>query len=137
MYRLEVKKEGFSTYLQTNLILAVGQSATINPTLQLGAVTQTVEVTESATMLATGTADLGSEVSTKQAVELPLNIRNVYGLVGLDSSVNNSQQNQALNPPGSQGNVDQESIAKQRGHHHDSDIRRHADLLVRICAATN
>jgi len=30
-------------------------------------------------------------------VELPLNIRNVFGLVALDSSVNNSQQNQALN----------------------------------------
>ncbi len=107
-YQFKVEKEGFSTYLQTHLVLAVGQSATLNPALQLGAVTQTVEVTETATMLATGTADLGSEVSTKQAVELPLNIRNVYGLVGLDSSVNNSQQNQALNPPGSQGNVDQD-----------------------------
>ncbi len=59
-------------------------------------------------MLVTGSADIGSEVSTKQAVELPLNIRNVFGLVELDSSVNNSQQNQALNPPGSQGNVDQD-----------------------------
>ena len=46
--------------------------------------------------------------SLQAAVELPLNIRNVFGLVGLDSSVNNSQQNQALNPPGSQGNVDQD-----------------------------
>ena len=107
-YQLKVERDGFSTYLQTNLLLAVGQSATLNPSMQLGAVSQTVEVTETATMLATGTADLGSEVSTKQAVELPLNIRNVYGLVGLDSSVNNSQQNQALNPPGSQGNVDQD-----------------------------
>ena len=59
-------------------------------------------------MLETGNANVGSEVSTKQAVELPLNIRNVFGLVALDSSVNNSQQNQALNPPGSQGNVDQD-----------------------------
>jgi hypothetical protein len=107
-YQLRVEKEGFSTYLQSNLQLAVGQSSTLNVQMTLGAVTQTIEVTETATMLATGTADLGSEVSTKQAVELPLNIRNVYGLVGLDSSVNNSQQNQALNPPGSQGNVDQD-----------------------------
>ena len=34
--------------------------------------------------------------------------KTVFHLVGLDSSVNNSQQFQALNPPGSQGNVDQE-----------------------------
>lgn len=107
-YQLKVEKEGFSTYLQPNVVLAVGQSSTLNPAMTLGAVTQTVEVTESAPMLSTGSADLGSEVSTKQAVELPLNIRNVYGLVGLDSSVNNSQQNQALNPPGAQGNVDQD-----------------------------
>jgi hypothetical protein len=59
-------------------------------------------------VLETGNANVGSEVSTKQAVELQLNIRNVFGLVALDSSVNNSQQNQALNPPGSQGNVDQD-----------------------------
>lgn len=107
-YQLKVEKEGFSTYLQSNIVLAVGQSSTLNPQMQIGAITQSVEVTESAPVLNTGSADIGSEVSTKQAVELPLNIRNVYGLVNLDSSVNNSQQNQALNPPGSQGNVDQD-----------------------------
>lgn len=107
-YQLKVEKQGFSTYLQSNIQLAVGQSSTLNVQMTLGAVTQTVEVTESAPLLTTGTADIGSEVSTKQATELPLNIRNVYGLVDLDSSVNNSQQNQALNPPGSQGNVDQD-----------------------------
>ena len=58
--------------------------------LQLGAVSQTVEVEASAPVLVTGSADIGSEVSGKQAVELPLNIRNVFGLVELDSSVNNS-----------------------------------------------
>ena len=81
-------------------MLSVGQSSTLNAELQVGNVSQVVEVTGSAPVLNTGNADVGSEVSSKQAVELPLNIRNVYGLVELDSSVNNSQQNQALNPPG-------------------------------------
>ena len=89
-------------------MLAVGQSSTLNAQLRVGNVNQTVEVTAQAPVLNTGSADVGSEVSSKQAVELPLNIRNVYGLVELDSSVNNSQQYQALNPPGSQGNVDQD-----------------------------
>ncbi|MCU1295333.1 MAG: Oar protein, partial [Bryobacterales bacterium] len=107
-YEMRVEKTGFNAFLQSNIVLAVGQSSTLNAQLQVGNVNQVVEVTGSAPVLNTGSADLGSEVSSKQAVELPLNIRNVYGLVALDSSVNNSQQTQALNPPGSQGNVDQD-----------------------------
>lgn len=107
-YQLRVEKTGFTTFLQSNIVLAVGQSSTLNAQLRVGNVNQTVEVTAQAPVLNTGSADVGSEVSSKQAVELPLNIRNVYGLVELDSSVNNSQQYQALNPPGSQGNVDQD-----------------------------
>lgn len=107
-YELKVEKPGFNAFLQSNVVLAVGQSSTLDAKLQVGNVNQVVEVTASAPVLNTGSADLGSEVSGKQAVELPLNIRNVYGLVALDSSVNNSQQTQALNPPGSQGNADQD-----------------------------
>lgn len=107
-YGFKVEKTGFNAFLQSNVVLAVGQASTLNAQLQVGNVNQVVEVTAAAPILNTGSADIGSEVSSKQAVELPLNIRNVYGLVELDSSVNNSQQNQALNPPGSQGNVDQD-----------------------------
>ena len=107
-YELRVEKPGFDVYRQPKVVLAVGQSSTLNAKLQIGSVSQTVEVTGNAPVLETGNANVGSEVSTKQAVELPLNIRNVFGFVALDSSVNNSQQNQALNPPGSQGNVDQD-----------------------------
>ncbi|PYT27205.1 MAG: hypothetical protein DMG57_18825 [Acidobacteria bacterium] len=107
-YELRVEKEGFNTYQLSNIVLTVGQASTLDPKLEIGTVSQAVEVTASAPVLNTGSADMGSDVSSKQAVELPLNIRNVFGLVSLDSSVNNSQQNQALNPPGSQGNVDQD-----------------------------
>ncbi|MGH9633047.1 MAG: carboxypeptidase-like regulatory domain-containing protein, partial [Bryobacteraceae bacterium] len=107
-YEVRVEKEGFSTAVQSNIVLVVGQSSTLELKLALGAVTQTIQVEASAPVLNTGNANIGSEVTTKQVVELPLNIRNVFGLVQLDSSVNSSQQNQALNPPGSQGNVDQD-----------------------------
>jgi hypothetical protein len=107
-YQIKVEKEGFSTFLQQNVVLAVGQSSNLDLQLQIGSLSQTVEVEAAPPLLNTGSADIASEVSSKQAVELPLNIRNVYGLVALDSSVNNSQQYQALNPPGSQGNVDQD-----------------------------
>ena len=107
-YQLRVEKEGFSAYVMPNITLFVGQASTLDPKLEVGSITQSVEVQAAAPILNTGSSDIGSEVTTKQITELPLNIRNVFGLVALDSSVNNSQQNQALNPPGSQGNVDQD-----------------------------
>ena len=107
-YELTVEKQGFAITRVPSVVLEVGQSSTLDAQLQIGTVSQTVDVEASAPVLVTGSADVGSDVSTKQALELPLNIRNVFGLVELDSSVNNSQQYQALNPPGSQGNVDQD-----------------------------
>jgi len=80
-------------------VLAVGQVAEQNVTLELGAVTQEITVTASAPLINTSNANISSDVDQRQTVELPLNLRNVFGLVALNSSVNNSQQNQALRRP--------------------------------------
>ncbi len=95
-YELRVEKEGFNTYLQSNIALAVGQSSGVSPKLELGRVDQVIEVKADAPLLNTGNANIGSEVSGKQVVELPLNLRNVFNLVLLSSSVNNSIQYQGL-----------------------------------------
>lgn len=107
-YNLTVEGPSFKTYSQKGIGLEVGQSATQDITLQLGEVTQQVTVSASAEILETQNANIASTVSNRQTTELPLDLRNVYGLVALNSSVNNSQQNQALNPPGSQGTADQD-----------------------------
>lgn len=95
-YELKVEKEGFSTYQQSNIVLAVAQSSTLNARLEVGAVNQVVEVTADAPLLQTGHANIGAEVSSKQALELPLNIRNVFNLVLLSSGVNNQLEYQAF-----------------------------------------
>ncbi len=107
-YEIKVEKEGFSAAVMSGIALTVGQATTLDLHLQVGAVTQSVQVEATAPLLQTGTANLGSDVTTKQVTELPLNWRNVFGLVNLDSSVNNSTQTQSLNPSGSQGNADQD-----------------------------
>src|SRR5579862_432868 len=43
-YRLEVKKDGFQTYIQTGIVLEVNTNPTINVSLQVGNLTQSVEV---------------------------------------------------------------------------------------------
>jgi Carboxypeptidase regulatory-like domain len=95
-YELKVEKEGFATYLQSEVVLTVGQSTTLHPKLEVGSITQIIEVAADAPLLNSGNADIGSEVSAKQAVELPLNIRNVYNLVSLSSGVNNNTEYQGL-----------------------------------------
>jgi hypothetical protein len=89
-YELKVEKQGFRPYTQKGIILAVGQAATQNVTIQLGSVTQEVTVTAAAPLLNTTNANVSSDVTQRQTVELPLNLRNVFGLVALNSSVNNS-----------------------------------------------
>ena len=58
--------------------------------------------------LNTDNANVAAEISGKQVVELPLNLRNVFGLVTLNSSVNNGTQGQVLNGGGEQGTADQD-----------------------------
>lgn len=107
-YEIKVEKEGFSASVLSGIGLTVGQATTLDLRLQVGSVSQSVQVEASAPLLATGSANLGSDVTSKQVMELPLNWRNVFGLVNLDSSVNNSTQTQGLSPSGSQGNADQD-----------------------------
>jgi hypothetical protein len=84
---MQVEKVGFKAAKVTNIVLSLGQSSTLDVALVIGGMTQSVDVTASAALLNTGNADMGSEVAEAQVKELPLNFRNVYELVNLDSSV--------------------------------------------------
>jgi hypothetical protein len=95
-YALRVEKRGFSVYLQPAIVLAVGQSSSLRAKLDLGRVDQVIQVDGDAPTLNTGNANIGSEVSGTQIVELPLNLRNVFNLSLLSSSVNNSIEYQGL-----------------------------------------
>ena len=95
-YQLKVEKEGFATYVQPNLVLAVAQSSTLNPKLEVGPISQVIEVAADTPLLHTSHANIGTEVSSKQATELPLNMRNVFNLVLLSSGVNNQLEYQAF-----------------------------------------
>jgi Carboxypeptidase regulatory-like domain/TonB dependent receptor len=107
-YALKVEKSGFQTYIQSGIMLTVGQAATQDVSLQVGAVSQEVSVTAGAEILNTETANVGTTVSQQQVLDLPLDTRNVFVLVGLNASVNNSSQYQIVNGPGQQDTADQD-----------------------------
>jgi len=86
-YRVEVEKEGFKHFTRDPVVVQVNQSTRIDVSLQLGQVSQTVEVTAQTPLLQTTTADLGQVVGGRQVNELPLNGRNPMNLVALAPSV--------------------------------------------------
>jgi hypothetical protein len=107
-YTLRVEKTGFRPYVQSEIVLTVGQTATQDVTLEVGATHETVTVTAGAAMLNTTTANVGTTVTQRQVVDLPLNYRNPFVLVYLNSSVNHSSQFQVVNGPGQQDTADQD-----------------------------
>lgn len=84
-YTLTVQAQGFKTYRQEKILLEVGQSASQTIPLTIGQ-TEQIEVIAEAPLLTTDNANLGAEVSTKQVTELPINLRNVFNFVQLNSS---------------------------------------------------
>jgi hypothetical protein len=90
-YRMEVKKEGFTTYVQTGIVLQVASAPTIDPVLQVGAVTQTVQVEASTVTVDTSTTGVGQVVNSQSVVELPLNGRQVTQLITLAGASNTVQ----------------------------------------------
>lgn len=87
-YRMEVKKEGFSTFVQTGIVLQVDTAPTIDPVLTVGAVSQAIEVEAAATMVESHSSGVGQVVNQQQVVELPLNGRQVTQLITLAGGAN-------------------------------------------------
>ncbi len=95
-YQLTVAAQGFQQYVQQGITLDAGQSALQNVTMTVGSTTQSITVNAEASLLNTENSNISAEVDGKQIVELPLNLRNIYGLATLNSSVNNQTQSQVL-----------------------------------------
>jgi len=80
-YRLEASLAGFKTYTQTGITLQVGDHPVINIGLQVGAVTENVEVTAGAAMVQSEQTSISQVINQKSIVELPLNGRQPTQLV--------------------------------------------------------
>ena len=63
-YRLEAGLPGFRTYAQTGIVLQVNSSPVVNPVLEVGQVTEQVEVQANATLVETRTVGVGQVVET-------------------------------------------------------------------------
>ena len=70
-YTLQVEKEGFKTYVREGIILNMGSVYRQDVQLELGSVTQTVEVKAASLMLNTQNAEVSHTISEKYYTDLP------------------------------------------------------------------
>ena len=87
-YTVTFQKPGFQRVIQTNVTIGIGQVIKVDSVLKVGAVSQTVEVTDAPPLLQEETSSLGTIETEKRIVELPLNGRNFFKLAFLGPGAN-------------------------------------------------
>jgi hypothetical protein len=86
-YKLFVEAQGFRGETQSGIKVDVSQNATVNFALQVGALSQTVQISEAAPLLSTQDAVTGQTVDRKFINDLPLISRSVTDLAYLTPGV--------------------------------------------------
>lgn len=94
-YRVSAEKQGFSTAVAERVNVTVNARQRVDLTMQPGAVTETVVITDAAQLLETDSSVRGQVVQREQIVNLPLNGRSYANLVLLVPGVRESNQNAA------------------------------------------
>jgi hypothetical protein len=91
VYTLKIENQGFAPVEIRRTLLTVAQSRTVNVTLNLSSVRETVEVNGEATApVETESTQLSTLISNKTITDLPLLTRNPYELVLLSPGTNQS-----------------------------------------------
>src|SRR5258706_1851088 len=93
-YRIAAKLPGFRTFERGGLLLAVGKTLSIDLTLVLGELTETVKVTAESPLVDTTSTKVGGNIGTQELSELPAMNRNFFAAVALLPGIQFSPSNQ-------------------------------------------
>lgn len=99
-YTLTVEATGFTKFTTTDVAVNVNARQRVDVTLQVGAVTETVEVNGVAAVLETDSSEHSQVINTQQIVELPLNGRDYSDLALLSTNVHRSPMANLFSPSG-------------------------------------
>src|SRR5262245_12787300 len=115
-YNMKVELPGFRTITQNDVELQIQQSARLDFVLQVGELSQTVEVAGTTALIATENATVGTVIENKRIVDMPLNGRNFLQLVSLSPNVSYgfSSSQQANERQGGTRSTQNISVAGQR-----------------------
>jgi outer membrane receptor protein involved in Fe transport len=92
-YTAAAEMQGFKRVVKSDLVLTVGQVMRVDFQLEVGALTQAVEVRGDATqLLKPESSELGQVINFRQVVDLPLNGRDFTDLIALNAGVTTGLQ---------------------------------------------
>ena len=86
-YEITAEMQGFRRSVQTGVELRVNQTLELNLAMQLGEVSQTVEVSAAVSMLDTQSANRAITLDQQTVLDLPVNARNPFALVHANAGV--------------------------------------------------
>src|SRR5437764_12018620 len=82
-YSIRVSAQGFRELQLGPLVLTVGQQMTVRPKLEIGSVSETIEVQGTPPPVETATSSVSQLVDSKRIEQLPLNGRSALQLVAM------------------------------------------------------
>jgi len=86
-YRIMARAEGFKTYERRGLVLETAQELNLDIRMELGSITETVEVTAEAPLLESTSATVGQFMDSRVVSEMPLGNRRALELARLAGAV--------------------------------------------------
>lgn len=86
-YAIDVSQQGFKGVRRDGIVVEADRSLAVPVTLEIGAVTEVVEVSGGTPLLEPNTSSLGTVMDSRKVEELPLNGRNPLGLANLIPTV--------------------------------------------------
>ncbi|MEP7362119.1 MAG: carboxypeptidase-like regulatory domain-containing protein [Acidobacteriota bacterium] len=86
-YTLKAEKQGFKSFSRTGIVVEVQLSARINIDMQVGSVSESIEVSAQAALLQSENATVGTVIDNKRILEMPLAGRNAFNLVAIAPNV--------------------------------------------------
>lgn len=101
-YQMKVVMQGFSTYVRDGIVLQVNSNPSIDVTLEIGGVGETVNVVANSNMVETKSTGVGQVIDNKSVIEMPLNGRQATELIflsGLATSAPSGDLNTNKNYP--------------------------------------
>jgi hypothetical protein len=100
VYRIEITAAGFKRFVQQNLNVSAGSTVRVDAVLQIGQVSEAIEVTTAAATIQTENAKVSTLVENKLVDELPLVVggamRSPFNLVAVAAEARGSGQSLAL-----------------------------------------
>jgi hypothetical protein len=91
-YRVTATAAGFRTAVVSDVRLLVNTPGTLPIKMDVGEISESVEVKASAVLVNTTDASIGNAVGTNSIVELPLNARNIAGLLAQQPGVTTTSE---------------------------------------------